>query len=99
MTVDGFDDFCLSILRRPTWPGDLSPTELAREFVGHFGLTGFPRYQHLVGLLRGAGVQHVVHATRSKGIRGAHYGLRGGTLHHPSQGRRLGRGMGAHPTT
>ncbi|MCH9037499.1 MAG: hypothetical protein IH860_09330, partial [Chloroflexi bacterium] len=77
MTVDGFDAFCSSILRRPTWPGDLGPTELAREFVGHFGLTGFPRYQHLVGLLRGAGVQHVVHATLPKGIRGAHYGLRG----------------------
>ena len=51
--ADGFDDFCRGILNRPTWPGALAPAALAEEFVRHFGLGGFPRFQHLEKVLHG----------------------------------------------
>ena len=77
--ADGFDDFCKGILNRPTWPGALAPAALAEEFVRHFGLGGFPRFQHLEKVLHGNGVGEIVAARLPDGLRGVHGGLRDGS--------------------
>ncbi|MDO8751702.1 MAG: hypothetical protein Q7K03_11280 [Dehalococcoidia bacterium] len=76
--ADGFDAFCAQILARPTWPGNLSPAALAGEFVRHFELSGFPRFDHLEHLVRQAGVGQVVEARLPDRLRGVHVGLRNG---------------------
>ncbi len=76
--ADGFDAFCAQILARPTWPGNLSPAALAEEFVRHFDLSGFPRFDHLEHLVRKAGVGQVVEAHLPDRLRGVHVGLRNG---------------------
>ena len=79
MIRDGFDGFCADILRRPLWPGDLAPAQLAREFVRHFDLGDFPTLGHLEELVRDAGVGEVIATRLPEGLRGTHGGMRGGS--------------------
>lgn len=76
MRRDGFDAFCAAVLRRPTFPGDISPSQLAEEFVRHFRLTGFPRMARLVELIRKERVGDVAPMDLPDDMRGAHAGFR-----------------------
>ena len=75
MRRDGFDAFCAAVLRRPTFPGDISPSQLAEEFVRHFRLTGFPRMERLVELIRKERVGDVAPMELPNNLRGFHAGL------------------------
>lgn len=77
MTADGFDAFCTQVLAGPTWPGDLPPATLAKEFVRYFALAGFPRFEHLDKLVQAVGVGHISEAALPAGLRGVHYALKG----------------------
>ena len=68
------DDFCLSLTRGRTPPNRLQPAEVARQFVGFFGLSSFPRMDEMVQVLRRAGIETVPDANLDKGLRGIHLG-------------------------
>ena len=73
------DDFC-NILKAGRTPLEkLLPGELARRFVGHFGVSPFPRMGEMVRVLKEAGIETVPDANLDKGLRGMHLGTSHGT--------------------
>ena len=73
------DEFCHSLKAGRTPPERLTPGEVARRFVGHFGFSPFPRMGEMVRLLRGAGIETVPDANLDRGLRGVHVGTNDGT--------------------
>ena len=73
------DDFCHNLAGSRTRPDKLAPGELARRFVGHFGLSSFPRMGEMVRVLRSAGIDTVADPDLDRGLRGMHMGSSNGT--------------------
>ena len=74
MSCTTLDDFCMSLTRGRTPPNRLQPAEVARRFVGFFGLSPFPRMEEMVRVLRKAGIETVADANLDRGLRGIHLG-------------------------
>ena len=79
MNCSMLDDFCMSLTRSSIPPNRLQPAEVARRFVGFFGLSSFPRMDEMVQVLRRAGIETVANANLDKGLRGIHLGTSHGS--------------------
>ena len=79
MNCSMLDDFCMSLTRARIPPNRLQPAEVARRFVGFFGLSSFPRMDEMVQVLRRAGIETVADANLDKGLRGIHLGTSHGS--------------------
>ncbi len=78
MRPDHIGEFCRRLVEGASPAGRLQPAEVAREFVGYFGLSTFPKMEEIIALLRRAGIETAPCTNLPHGLRGVHVGIKNG---------------------
>ena len=78
MRPDHIGEFCRRLVEGASSAGRLQPAEVAREFVGYFGLSTFPKMEEITALLRRSGIETAPCTNLPHGLRGVHVGTKNG---------------------